>query len=311
MGWEELEEVLEQLWEELAQAGMGQEAIEELQRMIQANQEALSEQVGQYAGMSIARRMTKQPPRRNGPELMHRPFRDLSQAEADELRSQVRRLAARLRSRAALRQKRANSGFLDAKRTIRANQRYGGVPLDLHYKHRHLKPKLALICDVSTSVRHCAEFMLRLIYELQDQVAKARSFAFISDIEEISQDFADNQPEVAVDQVLTRMPAGFYNTNLGYSLDTFCHDYLDAVDRRTTVILLGDGRNNFNDPRLDLLQSIRRRARRIIWLNPESAPLWGTGDSDALEYLPLCDAIYEVGNLAQLTEAVDRLLTSR
>jgi len=311
LGWEELEEVLEQLWEELARTGMGQEAIEELQRMIQANQEALSEQVGQYAGMSIARQMTKQRPRRNGPELMQRPFRDLSQAEADELRSQVRRLAARLRSRAALRQKRANSGFLDAKRTIRANQRYGGVPLDLRYKHRHLKPKLALICDVSTSVRHCAEFMLRLIYELQDQVAKARSFAFISDIEEISQDFADNQPEVAVDQVLTRMPRGFYNTNLGYSLDTFCHDYLDAVDRRTTVILLGDGRNNFNDPRLDLLQSIKRRARRIIWLNPESPQLWGTGDSDALEYLPLCDAIYEVSNLVQLTEAVDRLLTSR
>jgi uncharacterized protein with von Willebrand factor type A (vWA) domain len=241
---------------------------------------------------------------------MHRPFRDLSQAEADELRTQVRRLAARLRSRAALRHKRAKSGVLDAKRTIRANLRYGGVPLDLRYKHRHLKPKLALICDVSTSVRHCAEFMLHLIYELQDQVAKARSFAFISDMVDISQDFTDYQPEVAVEQVLTRMPPGFYNTDLGYSLNSFFHSYLDAVDRRTTVIFLGDGRNNFNNPRLDLVQTLKRRARRIIWLNPESPRLWGTGDSDALEYLPLCDAAYEVSNLA-LTEAVDRLLTGR
>ena len=311
MGWEELGELLEQLWEELAKAGMSQEAIEQLQRLVQDNQEALADQVGQYAGMSIARQMAEQPPRPPGPDLMHRPFRDLSQAEADELRSQVRRLAARLRSRAALRQKRAKSGVLDAKRTIRANLRFGGVPLDLKYKHRHLKPKLALICDISTSVRHCAEFMLRLIYELQDQVAKARSFAFISDIEEISQDFADYQPEVAVEQVLTRMPPGFYNTDLGYSLITFCHDHLDAVDHRTTVIFLGDGRNNFNDPRLDLVQTVKRRARRIIWLNPESPRLWGTGDSDALEYLPLCDAAYEVSNLAQLTDAVDRLLTGR
>jgi uncharacterized protein with von Willebrand factor type A (vWA) domain len=311
MGWEELKELLEQLWEELTKAGMSQEAIEQLQHMVQANQEALAEQAGQYAGMSIARQMAAQPPRRPGPDLMHRPFRDLSQAEADELRSQVRRLAARLRSRAALRQKRAKSGVLDAKRTIRANLRFGGVPLDLRYKHRHLKPKLALICDISTSVRHCAEFMLRLIYELQDQVAKARSFAFISDIEEISQDFADYQPDVAVEQVLTRMPPGYYNTDLGYSLITFCHDHLDAVDHRTTVIFLGDGRNNFNDPRLDLVQAVKRRARRIIWLNPESPRLWGTGDSDALEYLPLCDAAYEVSNLAQLTDAVDRLLTGR
>jgi uncharacterized protein with von Willebrand factor type A (vWA) domain len=311
MGWEELEELLEQLWEELAKVGMSQKAIEELQNMVQANQEALAEQVGQYAGTSIARQMAAQPPRRPGPDLMNRPFRNLSQSEADELRTQVRRLAAQLRSRAALRHKRAKSGVLDAKHTIRTNLRYGGVPLDLRYKHRHLKPKLALICDVSTSVRHCAEFMLHLIYELQDQVAKARSFAFISDIEEVSQEFAVYQPEVAVEQVLTRMPPGYYNTDLGYSLRSFCHNHLDAVDHRTTVIFLGDGRNNFNDPRLDLVQTIKRRARRIIWLNPESPRLWGTGDSDALEYLPLCDAAYEVSNLAQLTDAVDRLLTGR
>ena len=311
MGWQALQELLEQLWQELARAGMGQQAIQELQRMVQANQEAVAEQVGQYAGMSIARQMVEQPPARPGPDLMQRPFHALSEAEADELRDQVRRLAARLRSRAALRHKRAKSGILDAKHTLRANLRYGGVPLDLRYKHRHLKPKLAIICDVSTSVRHCAEFMLRLIYELQDQVAKARSFAFISDIEEVSQDFAGYQPEVAVERVLNRLLPGYYNTDLGHSLNSFCRNYLDAVDRRTTVIFVGDGRNNFNDARLDLVQSIKRRARRVIWLNPESPRLWGTGDSDALEYLPLCDAAYEVSNLAQLTEAVDRLLTGR
>lgn len=311
IGWEQLEELLEQLWQELSQAGMGQEAIEQLQRLVQANQQALAEQVGRYAGESIARQMASQPPRQPSPDLMQRPFRDLSQAEAEELRAQVRRLAARLRSRAALRHKRAKSGVLDAKNTIRANLRYAGVPLDLRHKHRHLKPRLALICDISTSVRHCAEFMLRLIYELQDQVARARSFAFISDIQEISQDFAAYQPQVALERVLTRMPPGYYNTDLGYSLSSFCRDHLDALDHRTTVIFVGDGRNNFNDPRLDLVQTIKRRARRIIWLNPETPRLWGTGDSDALKYLPLCDAAYEVSNLAQLTEAVDRLLTNR
>jgi uncharacterized protein with von Willebrand factor type A (vWA) domain len=311
MGWQELQALLEQLWQELAKAGMSQQAIEQLKQMVHANQEALAEQVGQFAGQSIARQMATQPPRQPGSDLMQRPFRTLSETEIDELRAQVRRLAARLRSRAALRHRQARSGILDAKRTLRANLRFGGVPLDLRHKNRRLKPKLALICDLSTSVRYCAEFMLFLIYELQDQVAKARSFAFISDIEEVSQDFAEYRPEVALDRVLTRLPPGYYNTDLGHSLNTFCQDYLDAVDHRTTVIFLGDGRNNFNDPRLNLVQTIKRRARRIIWLNPESPRLWGSGDSDMLDYLPFCDATYEVSNLAQLTEAVDRLLTDR
>jgi uncharacterized protein with von Willebrand factor type A (vWA) domain len=311
MGWRALQELLDQLWEELSRAGMSQEAIQQLQDMVHANQQALAEQVAQYVGASIARRLAEQPPPQPDPDLMQRPFRSLSEDEADELRDQVRRLAARLRSRAALRQKRANSGVLDAKRTLRANLRYGGVPMELRYRHKHLKPKLALICDVSTSVRHCAEFMLHLIYELQDQVARARSFAFIGDIQEVSGDFTTYQPDIAVERVLHRLPPGHYNTDLGYSLNSFCDDYLDAVDHRTTVIFLGDGRNNFNDPRLDLVDLIKRRARRVIWLNPEAPQLWGTGDSDALNYLPLCDAAYEVGNLAQLTEAVDRLLVGR
>src|SRR5512136_87372 len=99
MGWQQLQELLQQLWQELARAGMSQEAIEQLQQMVEANQEALAEQVGQYAGASIARQMAAQPPPRPGPDLMYRPFQSLSEAEADELRDQVRRLAALLRSR--------------------------------------------------------------------------------------------------------------------------------------------------------------------------------------------------------------------
>jgi uncharacterized protein with von Willebrand factor type A (vWA) domain len=254
---------------------------------------------------------------------MHRPFRRLSEEEADALRDEVRRLAARLRSRAALRHRRGKKGVLDPKATIRANLRNGGVPIELRLKTRHLKPKLALICDISTSVRHCAEFMLRLIYELQDQVAKARSFAFIDHIDEISSAFDEHRPDVAVEQVLQNLPAGYYNTDLGASLAQFCKHHLDAVDGRTTaqfckhhldavdgrttVIFLGDGRNNYNNPRTDLVNMLQRRARRVVWMNPEPKPLWGTGDSDIWDYVPHCDHVHQVSNLAELTAAVDRL----
>ncbi len=311
MGWEELEKALQALYQTLEQAGMSQEALHQLQELVNANRQALAEQVGQYVGASLARQATQQQPRRmDEADLMQRPLRSLTEAEANQLRDQVRRLAAQLRSRAALRHKRGKKGILDPKATIRTNLRYGGVPVELRHKRRHLKPKLVMLCDLSTSVRPTAEFMLRLVYELQDQVARARSFAFIADLYDISEDFTTQRPERAVSQVLERLQPGYYNTDLGFSLAHFYRNYLDTLDRRTTVIICGDGRNNYSDPRLDLFQEIKRRAKRIIWLNPENPRLWGTGDSDMLEYLPLCDAVHEVSNLAQLAEAVEQLLTT-
>ena len=310
LGMPQVREAMEQLWQMLNQLGMNRDTLERLQEMIQANMDALEEQVSRYAGSSIARNMAEEGRPQAGPDLMDRPFRYLSDAEAAELRKQVQRLAAMLRSRLALRQKRGRTGMLDAKGTIRANQRYGGVPIEIRHKHRHLKPKLVLICDVSTSMRHCAEFMLTLIYELQDQVGRARSFAFIGDMEEVSPAFEELPVQQAVEQVLTQLPPGYYSTDLGNSLDTFDKRFMDAIDHRTTVIFLGDGRNNYNDPRLDLMQEIQRRAKRVIWLNPEPPTMWGTGDSDMLKYVQVVDRVFEVGNLAQLMVAVDRMLVA-
>jgi uncharacterized protein with von Willebrand factor type A (vWA) domain len=107
--------------------------------------------------------------------------------------------------------------------------------------------------------------------------------------------------------VLERIPPGYYNTDLGAALVEFTHDHFDSVDRRTTVIFLGDGRNNYNDPRLDLVDQIKRRAKRVLWFNPEHSLQWRHGDSDMLQYAPLCHAVHRVSNLAELAEAVDRL----
>src|SRR5206468_4004960 len=145
------------------------------------------------------------------------------------------------RSRSALRHKRAKDGNPDPKATIRNNLRYSGVPLEIKYRDRHLKPRLVLICDISTSMRYCAEFMLTLLYECQDQVSKTRSFIF-------------------------------------------------------------------NDPRLDLAYDLRRRSRRLLWFNPEPSAQWGTGDSDMHNYAPVSSVVFQVRNLAQLVDAIDRIM---
>ncbi len=308
MGLQELKKLIEQLMQMLEQMGMEPGALDELRQMMQQNAEGLSEQVSQYVGTSLAEQMAQQEPQPK-PDLMDVPFSRLTDEEVSNIRDEIRRLAARLRSRAALRQKHAKSGTLDPRKILRDNMRYDGVPLELKYRTRHVKPCLVLICDISTSMRYCAEFLLTLIYELQDQVARTNSFVFIGDLVDISMDFQEHEPQSAVEKVLMQNRPGYYNTDLGNSLNTFQQDHLSCVSGRTTVIILGDGRNNFNDPRLDIAQDLQRRSRRLLWFNPEPANQWGTGDSDMPFYAPLADGVYRVSNLRELAAAVDKILT--
>src|SRR3970040_305980 len=214
--------------------------------------------------------MSNRPPDEGSGDLLTRPFGTLSDKDLESLRKEVQRLAAALRTRIALRQKRAKSGKLDAKATIRANLKHGNVPIDIKHKDRTLKPKLVVICDVSTSMRSCSELMLSLLYALQDQISKTHAYAFIDHLEYISPDFDGKEAKDAVHAVLQRMPSGYYNTDLGNSLENFSNNYLDAVDSRTTFLIVGDGRNNYNDPRYDLFDLLSRRSRRMLWINPEA-----------------------------------------
>ena len=313
LGMQLLDQLMKQLPDQLKQLGMGRQAIDQLMEDMEANRDALAEQIGRYVGSQIARQRAEeyQQQREEGSDLMHRPFERLTEHEARELRDDIKRLVSQLRSRAALRRKRAQDGVLDTKRTLRANLRYGGVPLELKYKSRHLKPKLVLVCDMSTSMRPMVSFFLRIIYELQDQVSSTHTFGFVSDLGNITEDFAEHTPAEALDIVLGRpdLQPGYYSTDLGNSVNTLMMGHADTIDHRTTVIFVGDGRNNFRDPRLDLMEQIFRRSKRVIWLNPEHPNEWGHGDSDMLKYVPLSTAVHRVSTLAELTSAIDKLLT--
>jgi hypothetical protein len=239
---------------------------------------------------------------------MNRHFTALSEGDMQILRDEVRRLAVILRSRIALRQKRAKSGRLDPKATIRANLKHHGVPFDIKYHDRRRKPKLVVFCDISTSMRYCSELMLSLVYELKDQITKTHAFAFIDHLKYINPDFSGKHANEAVRRVLNKMPPGYYSTDLGYSLHNFTSDHMDTIDSKTTFIMVGDARNNYNNPEIEIFKTIARRANRTIWINPESRIQWGTGDSDMWKYEPYCNDILRASTLKELTAAVDKLL---
>ena len=309
--FDEVRKALDEVMQLMAQMGMNKQRMEQMRQLIQANMQGLEEQLRQFAGQKIAENMSEQRPEDALDGLMDRPFNALSDDDMHKLRKEVRRLAALLRSRVALRQKRAKSGQLDAKATIRANLRHGSVPFDIKHRDRKVKPKLVVICDISTSMRYCSELMLSLVYALQDLVTKTHAFAFIDRLEYITPDFQGNDANQAISQVLVRMPPGYYSTDLGNGLQNFADNHLDTIDSRTTLIVVGDGRNNYNDPRLDIFTMLARRSRRTLWLNPEMPMMWGSGDSDMLDYAPICDTILQVSTLAELAAAVDRMLVGK
>lgn len=313
----QLDQALRELIERLRAAGMDEAALEAIEQAARENQAALATQIGQ----EVARQMAElaqgegqnRPQQRSETDLLDLPFDQISDRDADAMRKLVDRLAARLRTRLALRQRRGKTGSLDAKNTIRANQRFGGVPMVVKHRKRHLKPKLVILCDRSVSTQQVMSFMLLMVYALHDQLSRTRSFAFIDHLHDMTMYFAESRPQAAIAQVFAEIrPTRSYSTDLGTALGEFCRDQLSCVDQRTTVIVLGDGRNNENDPGLAAFDQIRRRARRVVWFATEEQWMWGRYDpgslsSDLYKYAPMCDAMHEVTTLRQLADAIDRL----
>lgn len=308
LNFREVRQALEELMHLLNEMGMNRQHLERLRQAVRSNQRALQEQLNQHAGEQILQRMAENRPQESRDNLMNRPFQSLSEDDLHSLRQEVRRLASALRTRLALRLRRANTGRLDLKATLRANMQYGSVPIELRHRNNTLKPKLVVVCDVSTSMRYCSELMLSLIYAIQDQISKTHAFAFIDHLEYLSPHFDHGSSNQAIDKVLRRMPPGHYNTDLGRSLAKLSDEYREVVDHRTTFIIVGDGRNNYKDPRYDIFRELARRSRATIWLNPEPPALWGTGDSDMPGYAQMCSRTFQVNNLRQLAGAIDQLL---
>lgn len=309
LGLTELLREIRSLLQALAELGMDPEDLESLAEQLGINYDALNEQIEHFAGLQMAERRAEERPREPySPRIMDQPFQRLNPHEAEALRQEVTRLAARLRTRLALRQKRGKGRRLDAKATLRASLRTGNVPFELVRRVRRRKARFTLICDVSTSMRPVVSFLLLLMYQIHAQIGRTRSFAFIDHIEEISTDLSRGRPEQAVPEVLHRIPPGHYNTDLGRSLQQFVDDFPGAVDRKTTIVMCGDGRNNYNDPRTDLIEWLSRRANQVVWFNPEPPSKWGYGDSDMPVYASLADAVFQVSNLRQLSRAVDEIL---
>ena len=220
----------------------------------------------------------------------------------------IRKMAKKLASRHSHKRRRLKRGQLNMAKTLRKGIPNDGVMFNTFWRQvKKEKPQILAVCDVSGSVAAYSKFLLLFLYSLQDILPKVRSFAFSSHLGDVSTYFDDYPVEKAIELVNWKYGGA---TDYGNSLMDFSKLALDDINSNTTVIILGDARNNNGDPKLEILQSIFQRARRVIWLNPESRRAWGSGDSEMLRYQSACHFSAECNNLKQLERIVDQLLKS-
>jgi len=310
MGVEGAADELRDLAKALEEAGMSPEQVAALRRLIDGLTEAARRSVRNYTERELQTQNHDYMEKFRRETLLEKSFYHLTEEEIRKMREVVERLAQRIKNILSIRRRRLKSGKLDLHQTLRRNMSHGGIPFELVFKQRKKdRPKLVVMCDVSSSVANVSRFMLQFVYSLQDAFTKIRAYVFVAELGEVTELFKAGEINDSIESALDG--GGVINvytrSNFGYAFHHFWQNHLAVIDNKTTVLILGDARNNYNDPRAWCLRDIHNKAKNVVWLNPESPSAWGFGDSVMDRYLPFVDVAEECRNLKQLTAVIDRL----
>lgn len=239
-------------------------------------------------------------------DVMHANREEMEQLER-ALRSLSRKLAVRL----ARRRRHRHRGPIDLRHTVRSSLSTGGVPIDVRFKPpRPAKPEMVVIADVSGSVASFARFTLHLVHAISSQFSQVRSFVFVDGLDEVTHLFAESEdPAEAVERIGAEadVVAVDGHSDYGRALGIFARRYAPELTRRTTVLILGDARNNYHPAQAEVLEDIRSRVKALYWLNPEPRSYWNSGDSILGLYAAHCDDVVECRTLRQLETFVGGL----
>ncbi len=238
-------------------------------------------------------------------------FMHASRDEMQNLKKALQPLTRKLAARLARKRRHGRKGALDFRNTVRHSLSYGGVPAEPKFKYpRPAKPELMVIADISGSVAAFARFTLMLVYAMQGQFSKVRSFVFIDGIDEVTDYFKGEEDIMqAIHRVNTEADVVWVDghSDYGHAFEVFWERYGKGVGPKTTVLLLGDARNNYHASQAWVVKEIRQKARHVYWLNPEPRSYWNTGDSIVGDYGTHTDGVFECRNLRQLEAFVEKL----
>lgn len=228
-----------------------------------------------------------------------------------QMRKTVQPLARTLATRLAAKRRRAANGQIDMRKTLRKSMSTGGVPIEVVLKKPHpARPELVVLCDVSGSVAGFSHFTLMLVSALRQQFSRVRVFAFIDTTDEVTHMFGPEADLAVAVQRITR-EAGVYtrdgHSDYGHAFVSFAQNFPNVLSPRSSLLILGDARNNYRNPETELLTRMVNASRHAHWLNPEPKHLWGSGDSAVPRYTDLIP-MHECRSAKQLGAVIDALL---
>lgn len=239
-------------------------------------------------------------------------FMHASRDEMQSLKKALQPLTRKLAARLARKRRHGRKGPLDFRNTVRHSLSYGGVPADPKFKYpRPAKPELMVVADISGSVAAFARFTLMLVYAIQGQFSKVRSFVFIDGLDEVTSYFKNTEDiSEAIHRVNTEADVVWVDghSDYGHAFEVFWEKYGKDINAKTTILLLGDARNNYHAAQSWVVKEMQKRGRHVYWLNPEPKSYWNTGDSIVGEYGTFTDGVYECRNLRQLEGFVEKLV---
>jgi len=311
LGLEGAQQDLEALTERLRAMGVGEEGIQQMQELIRKLMETVRRTVRNFTERELQQQNHNYMEKFRREMLTEKSFYHLTEDEIQRMREVVARLAQRIKNILSIRKKRLKRGKLDLHQTLRRNMARGGIPFEVVYKTRRKdRPKLVIMCDVSSSVANVSRFMLQFMYSLQEAFTKIRCYVFVAELGEVTDVFNDKEVNSAVEKALDGGDVinVYTRSNFGFAFHEFWKNHLSAIDKKTTVIILGDARNNYNDAKAWCVRDIQNKAKNVVWLNPESPSAWGFGDSVMDKYMPYCDIVEECRNLRQLSKVVDQIV---
>ena len=278
-----------------------QSRLERLRKILE--QEVRKRMVEERGAEDVADRILRVP-------LEERDFATITSDEVADVRRAVISLARRMATRLAKLRKQGARGRLDMRKTFRKSLSTGGAMVEPQFKVKsRSRPDLVLICDVSGSVAAFTRFTLLLVACLQVQFPRIRSFLFIDTVDEVTDILKSTDPAEAIPKALQIANVIWLDghSDYGHSFKQFHENYMEAVNDRSHVLILGDARSNYRNPEAWVVKEIKERAKRVWWLNPEAPQHWDTGDSVISAYAEYCEAVHECRNLKQLAGFIERL----
>jgi uncharacterized protein with von Willebrand factor type A (vWA) domain len=311
LGLEGAAQELEGLAERMRAMGMGEDQIHQMQELIRKLMETMRRAVRNFTERELQQQNHNYMEKFRREMLTEKSFYHLTEDEIARMREVVARLAQRIKNILSIRKKRLKRGKLDLHQTLRRNMARGGIPFEVVYKTRRKdRPKLVILCDVSSSVANVSRFMLQFMYSLQEAFTKIRCFVFVAELGEVTDVFHDGDVSSAIEKALDGGDVinVYTRSNFGFAFHEFWKNHLASIDKKTTVMILGDARNNYNDAKAWCVRDIHNKAKNVVWLNPESPSAWGFGDSVMDRYVPYCDIVEECRNLRQLSKVVDQIV---